>query len=122
MQRASGTGGFDSRRRQTGIAGIKHRGKNMKETISGVRYDTDKAAMLASNYYWDGSNFERGGRNTYLYRGQNGGYFIYYTTQWQGECNYIEPIRKDDAKRLYDSLREKGESWEAAFDEVPVEA
>jgi len=56
----------------------------MKAVIGGVRYDTEKAQIIAHDCYWDGHNMERNGRNTYLYKTPNGRYFAVHLTLWQG--------------------------------------
>lgn len=88
----------------------------MKQTIRGKLYDTEKATCIADDRYWDGHNFERSGRNTYLYLTPNGNYFEYSTTQWQGERDTIEPVGKAEAKALWEELPEhNGISYEEAF-------
>lgn len=94
----------------------------MQQIIERKKYDTKTATLIASNRYWDGSNFERSGRNTYLYKTKNGRYFSYHTTQWQGESNTIEALTIDEAKDLYENLREHDLDFEAAFGEKPEEA
>ena len=94
----------------------------MKKVIEGKVYNTDTAIELASDHYWDGHNMERGGRNTYLYKTKKGNFFLYHTTRWQGEFNYIEPISKDYAKEMFESLQEQEVEWEEAFNEIPEEA
>lgn len=42
----------------------------MKQVISGIKYDTEKAVIIADDCYWDGHNWERNGRNTFLYKTQ----------------------------------------------------
>jgi len=37
-----------------------------KVVIGGKLYDTEKAQVVASDRYWDGSNWERHGRSTLL--------------------------------------------------------
>lgn len=49
--------------------------------IDRTRYDVSKAILLASDCYWDGHNFERRGRNTFLYRTPGGRYFTVHLTQ-----------------------------------------
>jgi len=34
--------------------------------IGRKRYSVQKATLIASDAYWDGHNFERSGRNTFL--------------------------------------------------------
>ena len=94
----------------------------MKQIIDRKEYDTDKAQLVASDRYWDGSNFERNGRNTYLYKTAKGNFFAMHTTQWQGERDTLEALTVDEAKDLYESLREREMSYEAAFGETPEEA
>ena len=65
---------------------------SMTRIIEGKRYSTDTATLLASDAYWDGNNFERHGRNTFLYRTRKGGYFALHRTCWQGEHDTIQPL------------------------------
>ena len=93
----------------------------MKAIIGGVRYNTETAVELANDRYWDGSNFERHGRNTHLYRGKSGRYFAYHTTQWQGERCTIEALDEDQARELYENLPEHEVEFEEAFPTATVE-
>ena len=93
----------------------------MKNVIEGKIYNTETATLIASDHYWDGSNFDRNGRNTYLYRTPRGAYFLYHTTRWSGENDTIQPIEIDEAISTYGELREKDLSYEDAFDAVPEE-
>ncbi len=95
---------------------------SMTEVIGGKKYSTDTAQVVAHNCYWDGSNHERGGRNTYLYKTKKGNFFALYLTQWQGEHDRIEPLSKEQAQEYWDDLREKEMSYEEAFGEAPEEA
>jgi len=94
----------------------------MKQIIDGKLYDTEKANLVASDRYWDGSNFERNGRNTYLYKTVKGNFFAYHTTLWQGERNTIEPLTVEQAKDLYEDLPEQKMEYAEAFGEEPEEA
>jgi hypothetical protein len=87
----------------------------MTRVIGGKRYSTATATLLASDAYWDGNNYERHGRNTFLYRTPKGAYFALYRTQWQGEHDTIEPLDDVQALDVYEGM--------AAHDmaEVPVE-
>jgi len=96
--------------------------EGMKQIINRIEYDTEKAELLASNRYWDGSNWERSGRNTYLYRTAKGRYFAHHTTQWQGERSSIEPLGKNQAMELYETLPETEVEYSEAFGEKPEEA
>lgn len=96
--------------------------KNMKRVVGGQRYNVASSTLLAHNEYWDGSNFERGGRNTFLYKTRGGAYFRVSCTQWQGERDTLTPIDMDEAKALYESLREHEAEYKDAFDAVVEEA
>lgn len=94
----------------------------MKQIIDRKVYDTKTATLVASDNYWDGSNFERHGRNTYLYKTAKENFFSHHTTQWQGERESIEALTVEQAKDLYEQLPEKELDYEAAFGEKPEEA
>ncbi len=94
----------------------------MKQIIEGVRYDTDKATLVASDDYWDGSNRSRHGRNTYLYKSPRGRWFVLHVTQWQGERDRIEAVDEDRALELYEELPENEVEFEDAFGRAPEEA
>lgn len=94
----------------------------MKQVIDGKVYDTETADLVASDNYWDGSNWDRHGRNTYLYKTKRGNFFAYHKTRWQGERNYIEALSIAEAKRLYERLPETGMTYEEAFGEKPEDA
>jgi len=44
------------------------------EVIGGKRYNTATAKLIASDAYWDGHNWERRGRNTFMLRTKKGNY------------------------------------------------
>ena len=93
----------------------------MQRIIDGIRYDTEKATLIAHDRYWDGHNFERHGRNTYLYRTPNGRYFVHKMTLWQGERDTIEPVDADEARRLYERVLPEHEvEYEEAFPDVEI--
>ena len=81
----------------------------------GVRYSTATATVLASDEYWDGHNFERQGRNTFLLRGKSGRYFAAHLTMWQGERDHIEPLEEGEAAALYEQLAEHPTEFKEAF-------
>jgi len=89
--------------------------------INRTRYDVSKSTLLAGNDFWDGHNFERHGRNTFLYRTPNGKYFTVNLTQWQGESDDLIPITEDEAIELFETtLREHEVRYEEAFPDVQV--
>lgn len=95
---------------------------SMSKVIDGKRYTIKTSTLLAHNCYWDGNNFERGGRNTWLYRTSGGAYFRHDRTQWQGERDGIEALSRQDAQELYERLQEHEVDFETAFDAVVEEA
>jgi len=94
----------------------------MRQIVNGKVYDTDKSVCIASDRYWDGHSFSRKGKNIYLFKTPKGNFFLYRTTQWQGEMNYIEPISKEEAKEWYEELPIHEVDYEIAFGESPEEA
>ncbi len=40
----------------------------MSKIVNGKRYSTEPSTLIASNEFWDGSNYERSGTNRHLYR------------------------------------------------------
>jgi hypothetical protein len=100
----------------------------MKPPTSFVRivdrtsYDVQKAELLAGDDFWDGHNFERHGRNCFLYQSPGGRYFTVRLTQWQGEQDTLDPLSIDEAIQLYKGpLTEHRVDYQAAFPDVTVE-
>jgi hypothetical protein len=98
-----------------------HPSETMSKVINGKRYSVKTATLIASDEYWDGNNFERHGRNTFLYRTPKGAFFSVHLTQWQGESDTMRPLTRDEAKELYDDLHEQIVEWEEAFEEIAEE-
>ena len=94
----------------------------MQKVIERKRYDTEKALLIASDYFWDGHNWERNCRNEYLYKTKKGNFFLYKTTIWEGEVNNIVALGKTEAMDAYEQLLVKKVEWETAFDEETEEA
>lgn len=85
------------------------------------RYSVKTAELIAHDAYWDGHNFERSGRNTFLYRTPGGAYFVVRLTKWQGERDTLEPLTQDEAIDLFEnSLSEHEVSYAEAFPGVEV--
>lgn len=93
----------------------------MEAIIGGKRYRVSTAELLASDAYWDGHNFERKGRNTFLYRTPNGRYFKQIMTTFQGERSHLEALEPDVAKQLWEELPEQEMSIEEAFPGTEIE-
>lgn len=99
-----------------------HPPEEMSAVIGGLRYSVKASTLIASDAYWDGHNWERRGRNCFLYRTKNGRYFAVRLTQWQDEQDTLEPLEKDEAITLWESLCEHYEiDFEDAFPGVQVE-
>lgn len=96
--------------------------RSMTRVIDRTRYNTETAQLIASDAFWDGHNFERRGRNRFLYRTPKGAFFLVTLTQWQGEQDSLEPIDQDEAIELWEGpLTEHDVDFETAFPDVPVE-
>lgn len=94
----------------------------MKRIINRMSYDTETAEEVATNKYWDGSNWDRNGRTTTLMRTKKGRFFLYTTTRWQGERDLIEPLDEEQAMAEYENLPEQSMAYAEAFGEEPEEA
>jgi len=91
----------------------------LKRIIDGKTYNTEKATLVASNSYWDGSNWDRHGRNMYLYQTPKGNFFLHRVTRWQGERDTLESISPEEARGRYESLPEVEIEYETVFGQVP---
>lgn len=100
---------------------LSNRLPGMSKTIWGKRYRVDGATLLADDEFWDGHNFDRGGRNTFLYRTPKGAYFKVRLSNWQGEDDTITPLSEGEARALYESLSEQHVEVDKAFPNVEVE-
>jgi hypothetical protein len=97
--------------------------KNMNAIIDRKRYDVATALLLAGDDYWDGNNFERHCRNSFLYRTPKGSYFMVNLSQWQDEDDSLIPCTEGDAIRFFEQCREDRQRvyFEEAFPTVKVE-
>lgn len=86
------------------------------------KYSVETATLIAGDDYWDGHNFERSGRNKFLYSTPNGAYFTVTLSQWQGEGSSLDPVTLEEAIALYEgSLSEHEVSYAEAFPGVEVQ-
>lgn len=95
--------------------------RTMTAVLNRKRYSTETAKLLAGNDWWDGNNFERSGRQSFLYRTPKGAYFATHLTCWQGERDSIEPLTADEAASLWESLTEQRMEFDEAFPGLTVE-
>jgi len=91
------------------------------EIIGGKRYRTADSEEIANDAYWDGHNWERRGRNRFLFRTKNGSYFTVIRTQWQGERDALTPLSQDEAIKMWEELTEHNVTFEEAFPGVNIE-
>lgn len=99
-----------------------HAPTNMTRIINRKKYSTKTATLLAGDDYWDGNNFERHGRNTFLYKTAKNNYFIVTLTKWQGEQDSLQPITLDEAIEYFEQrLTEHEVKYSEAFPGVEVE-
>lgn len=95
--------------------------KVFSRIIERKKYDVKTATLIADDVYWDGNNFERSGRNCFLYRTPNGAYFTVNLTQWQGERDTLTPVTQEEAIDLFEgSLTEHAVKYAEAFPGVTV--
>ncbi len=95
--------------------------KSMVRVMGRRRYSVATAAEVASDAFWDGHNWERKGRNTFLMRTPKGNFFSLHMTQWQGEIDRIEPLSQEEAIDLYEQLPKHEMRFEDAFPGVKIE-
>ena len=93
----------------------------MKKVIDRKIYDTKTATLIAGNDYWDGSNWERHGRQTFLFKTPKGAYFAQRLSQWQCEVDTLEPLTEGEAVTMFEELPVKRVSFEEAFPGVKIE-
>ncbi|OQY98544.1 MAG: hypothetical protein B6D41_02325 [Chloroflexi bacterium UTCFX4] len=94
----------------------------MTRVIGGKRYSVKDAELIADDAFWDGHNFERHGRNTFLYKTANGNYFSVTLSQWQGERDELTPLTRAAAMALYEELDDAdGLQFEYAFPDAKIE-
>lgn len=95
--------------------------KNWIRIVDRKRYSIATATLIAHDAYWDGHNWERSGRNCFLYRTPNGAYFTVNMTMWQGEQDTLTPITQDEAIDLFEhDLSEHEVTYAQAFPGVEV--
>ena len=75
----------------------------------------DRCIVLSGDDWWDGHNYERSNRNTFVLRSAAGRYFIQRRTRWDGEKDgSLEEVHSEDALALYLAVPEA--SRRAPFD------
>ena len=97
------------------------RPKPMSAVVKRKRYNTENAALVAGDDFWDGHNWERQNRNRFMYRTPKGNYFLVLQSTNQGEKHQLTPLTMDEAIELWDELTEQRASFEEAFPGVEIE-
>jgi hypothetical protein len=86
------------------------------------RYSVKTATLVAGDDFWDGHNWERSGRQCFLYKTPKGAFFTVNLTQWQGERDTLQPVTLEEAIELYEgNLTEHYLTYAEAFPGVKVE-
>jgi len=86
------------------------------------RYSVATATLIASDAFWDGHNFERHNRNTFLYKTRLGAFFTVTLSQWRGEDDSLGRLTVDRAISLYEGRLSVHEiDYSEAFPGVVVE-
>lgn len=93
---------------------------NMTRIIQGKRYETQSASLIAHDAFHDGHNWERSGRNTFLFRTRRANFFAQYQTKRPGEDDRLEALDVDAALTLFDSLPVKEVELETAFPGIQI--
>lgn len=94
----------------------------ISKVVKGLAYNTETAELLADDVYWDGHNFERNGRNTFLYRTPKGRFFTVTLSMWQGEQDTLQPLTTEEAKAMWEALSEQYVDYADAFGAPAEEA
>lgn len=81
--------------------------RQLTRIIGGKRFSTETATLLSGNDWFDGHNFERQGRQTYLYRSPAGAYFCAELSSVQGEDRIIL-LSDSEALEMYSIHAEHG--------------
>jgi hypothetical protein len=96
--------------------------EDFSRIVNRKNYSVKTAVLIAHDAYWDGHNFERSGRNTFLYKTPKGAYFQVTLTCWQGEQDTLIPISQEDAMDLFENdLSEHEVKYSEAFPDVTIE-
>ena len=96
----------------------------LSQILDRKRYDTETATLLSGNDWWDGHNWERSGRNTFLYRSPRGAYFAAHLSCIEGEADRIEPLTEGDAITMFEAHAVYGKnrmSFDKAFPGIEID-
>ena len=92
----------------------------MTAYVGGKRYATDKAKVIAHDAFWDGNSEERNGRNQFLFKTEDGSYFVQHrgasTDCFEPAHDWIQPVSQMDAVMIYWELPERPVEYKDAFE------
>jgi hypothetical protein len=85
----------------------------MEQVINGLKYDTEKSAMIASTK--DGAK--------HLYQTKNGRFFLHFEHPAQSTiAPYLEAVSSSRAKKEYGTMPKQFVQWDKVFGEKVKEA
>lgn len=89
--------------------------RKVEAVIDRLKYSTEGAELLASDAFYDGRNWERQGRNTFLYRTKKNRFFVVKQTTILGEWDKLEALDDAAAMTLFYELPVKAVPFEQVF-------
>lgn len=93
----------------------------IKKEIENKVFCTEKAVIIAHDFFWDGKSFERDGLNHYLYRSAGNEYFMVRLTIYPNEKNDLIPLKQKTAIDIYNLLPKKQIPFRESFQGIGVE-
>lgn len=96
--------------------------RKVEAVINRLKYSTEGAELLASDAFFDGRNWERQGRNTFLYRTKKGRFFVVKQTSIVGEWDKLEALDDAEAMTLHSNLPTRVVPFEQVFPDGIEEA
>ena len=82
----------------------------VSQIINRKRYDTETATLLSGDDWFDGHNWERSGRNTFLYKTQKGAYFAAHQTGGRADIDQIEALTEGEAIEMFEKHAAHGKN------------
>lgn len=81
--------------------------------LGGVAYDTEGSVLVAGDDWFDGRTTDRKGKNHFLWRTPQGGFFL--VAQEEGRPPRIRPLGRDEAIVLWNGLGRRRIEFAEAF-------
>jgi len=89
--------------------------EDLQAIIGGVCYQVKGSTLLAHDEHWNWHRPEREGRKTFLYRNQQGYFWVNMTLGGEQD---IEPLEEEEAYAVYTALPEHEVPVEKAFPNI----